>query len=107
MKPHPFTPEDAAVWTLLADRAAIAARAPADKAQTGLAGVTGKAKRTPVAGVLNKENPCVVLVGLCRRYLNETTRGRVALQAELAEAAEAVRAALAAASGRFRRDIDG
>ena len=89
-----FTPEDAACWRDLIAAAGKAARGLATAAVPDLQRVT-------------RENPCVILVRLARRYCAETAAGRRDLQAELATAAEAAEAAIEAGQPRRRKDIDG
>lgn len=102
-----FTPEDAACWRDLIAASGKAARGLATAAVPDLQRVTHAAKNACAPGVVTRENPCVILVRLARRYCAETAAGRRDLQAELATAAEAAEAAIEAGQPRRRKDIDG
>ncbi|MCA0366788.1 MAG: hypothetical protein LCH57_01830 [Proteobacteria bacterium] len=102
-----FTPEDEACWRDLVACSRKAAAGLASAPVPALHRVTNAAKTACAPGVVTRDNPCVILVRLARRYCAETTSGRRELQAELATAAEAAEAALEAGQPRRRKDIDG
>ncbi|MFN7110304.1 MAG: hypothetical protein ACK4M2_01610 [Brevundimonas sp.] len=101
-----FTPEDAACWRDLIAAAGKAARGLPTAAVPELQRVTNAAKNACAPGVATRENPCVILVRLARRYCAETSSGRRELQDALATAAEAAETAIEAGQQRRRRDID-
>ncbi len=68
--------------------------------------VVKAAKDACAPGVVTRANPCVVLVRLARRWLDETASGRLALTPDLVAAVDGAAEALDAAGGRKRKDID-
>ncbi|MET4683704.1 hypothetical protein [Brevundimonas faecalis] len=106
-----MTADDEACWNALITQAEAAAADPARSAG-GLARTAKAARHACAPGVVTRDNPCVQLSRLSRRFCDETSAGRRALQGELKAAAEAARQALAnrAQTNRARRerkDIDG
>lgn len=107
--PVTATPEVVKPWRALAELAAAAAAAQPSAPLPALKKLADRAKSLVVPGVLGDGNPCVRLSRLTRRYVGETTAGRRALQAQLAETVEAAREYLDAeeAGGRAdRKDLD-
>ncbi len=102
------TPEDMLCWTDLIQQAGRAAAGEAGAAASALARVARASNNACAPGLVNLQNPFVRLSRLSRRYCDETAAGRRALQAELAAAVEAARAALPAAPAwKSRKDIEG
>lgn len=102
-----MTAADERCWRDLVDAAEAAAKALPSAAAPALKRVSDAAWNACAPGVVTRENPCIVLSKLARRYCGETTTGRAAMQAQLAEAADKAREALNAGGRRERKDIDG
>jgi hypothetical protein len=102
-----MTDDDERCWRDLIAAAEGAAQGAPSAAVPELKRVAEAARNACAPGVVTRDNPCVVLAKLARRYVGETTAGRRELQAQLATAAEAAREALNAGGRRERRDIDG
>ena len=85
------TPEDLRCWADLVVEAGKAAEGDASAAVPALAKVADAARHACAPGVVTRENPCVVLSQLARRYCAETVRGRRELQMQLLHAAETAR----------------
>lgn len=102
-----MTADDERCWRDLIDAAEAAATALPSAAVPALKRVSDAAWNACAPGVVTRDNPCIALSKLARRYINETTSGRAALQRELASAAEAAREVLNAGGRRQRQDIDG
>lgn len=99
------TADDERCWRDLIDAAEAAAGLPS-AAVPALKRVADASRDACAPGVVTRDNPCVALAKLSRRYVAETTSGRAALQAPLATAAEAARELLNAGGRRPRKDID-
>ncbi|MFN7129775.1 MAG: hypothetical protein ACK4OJ_12005 [Brevundimonas sp.] len=102
-----MTAADERCWRDLIDAAEAAAQGRPSAAAPDLKRVAEAARNACAPGVVTRDNPCVVLAKLARRYVGETTAGRGELQGQMATAAEAARECLNAGGRRGRKDIDG
>lgn len=105
-----LTAGDLACWrTLIAEARKAAAAEPSAPAKA-LGAVARASKSACAPGVVSRENACVQLSRLARRYMDETTAGRRELRAALAAAADAAELVLPdpeAPTRKPRADIDG
>lgn len=104
------TDTDMACWRDLVAQARRAAEGTPGAPAPGLERVTRAAGNACAPGVVTRQNACVQLVVLSRRYLGETRAGRADLSPVLIEAAAKAEALLDAHAGGGRperKDIDG